>query len=373
MVIKINMTIDLEMVRGRTVLFKVAYDIPSLDDTDRIESTLETLHYLLERNNRVLICTHWGRPVGNEENLSTKHLIPVINKLYKQKYCIDLGVQFLDQYPYFLKKNTTRLRRVLNVFKTQAVMLENTRFASFEQAGTISEKITLARQYAEIIDVVVDEAFPLSHRKEVTNTEIKDIKPFCFGFNYLQEIKALDYFATPATPFILMLGGAKLETKLPLLQKLIQKADKVLIAGQSAFPLLRIAGKIDLKNTIVDNNNEVLVTQLWNEYNNKIILPIDFTFANNQAMDIGGETIELFKTELNQAKIIFWNGPLGKYEDEQFALGTKEIARHIASLKNSHRVIGGGDTVSVLDKKLQKSFDHISMGGGATLSYLSSL
>jgi phosphoglycerate kinase len=368
------MTIDLDQVRGRNVLLKVAYDLPTLEDTDRISTTLATINLLLKHNNRVLICTHWGRPNGFEEQYSTKHLIPILNKLYKKEYGVDIDAQYLDQLTYFKKKNEGRLLRVLNLFKSSVIMLENTRFLAAEQGSNITERQLLANQYAAIVDVVVDDAFALSHRQEVTNTEIKDRVTSTFGLHYNSEIAALEYFKTPELPFYLILGGAKLETKLPILKHLLPIANKVLLAGQAAFAFMQLDERVDLKNTFVDSSNHELVKELWEKYAEKIVLPIDLVFdSEDKAMDIGTNTSDLFSTELESAKSLFWNGPLGKYEDEQFAQGTKLVLGTVAKLRSTYTVIGGGDTVSLLTPARKSKISYVSTGGGATLQYLASL
>lgn len=368
------MTIDLDQVRGKNVLFKVAYDLPSLEHADRISVTLATLHLLLSHNNRVLICTHWGRPNGIEEQYSTKHLIPLINKLYKKKYGVDIDVQYLDHLSYFNKKNEARLRRVLNLFKSQVVMLENTRFIPDEQSDNITERQLLANRYSAIVDVVVDDAFALSHRQEVTNTEIKDRVTNTLGLHYQEEIAALDYFKTPDLPFYLILGGSKLETKIPLLKHLLPITSKVLLGGQAAFAFMQQQGKVDLKNTSIENQDADLVANLWNNYSDKIVLPVDLEFDSNRvAMDIGDKTVELFTRELENARSIFWNGPLGKYEIDEFAKGTKAILSVITKLHNTYSVIGGGDTVGLLTPARKSKLSYVSTGGGATLQYLASL
>lgn len=366
------MSISIESIRGRNVLLKVAYDLPSLEDTDRIDNTLETLHYLLERNNRVLISTHWGRPEGKDPTLSTEQLIPILQKLYKRKYKQKLGVSFLDQYKYFSRGNMSRLSRILNVFKAPVIMMENSRFGEDERSGDSNKRLILAQKYAQIIDAVVDDAFALSHRKEATNTEIKNIVPHTLGFAYKKEVKYLTKLKNkPESPFVLILGGAKLETKLPLLEHLLPVADQVLLAGQAAFPFVQISKGLDLQKTLVDSSHQDLVSKLWKNYSDKIVLPTDFKFEQGLARDIGEETSAKFNEIIDEAKTVFWNGPVGKYEESIYAEGTKKLAAHIAKLKNAYTIIGGGDTVSMLTPARKAKLSFISMGGGATLDFLS--
>ena len=367
-------SLPLESVRGRNVILKVAYDLPTLDDTARIENTLDTLHYLLERNNRVLISTHWGRPEGYNPEYSTTQLIPILTKLYKRRFATKLNVQPLDQYEYFEEGNVRRLRRVLNLFKGAVVMLENTRFHEAEQGTDQIERDALAQHYALIADAVVNEAFPLRHRQEVTNTELLEILPTAQGLAYTAELEALEKLRAPKKPFTIILGGAKLATKLPLLEHLLPRVDHALLAGQSAFPFLRLTGDIDLRATSVDETQQALVQKLLETYRDKLVLPRDFVFGpEDQALDIGPETAAVFTEIIDRSKTVFWNGPLGRYEDAQFAEGTKQVAAHLAKLKDAYTVVGGGDTLANLTPARAAKISFLSMGGGATLDYLAKL
>ena len=367
-------TLSLESIRGRNVILKVAYDLPTLEDTARIENTLDTLHYLLERNNRVLISTHWGRPEHYDPDCSTTHLMPLLAKLYKRRFAAKLNVQPLDQYEYFEDGNVRRLRRVLNLFKGAVVMLENSRFHEAEQSTDQSERDALAQQYALIADAVVNEAFPLRHRKEVTNTELTQILPTALGLAYQAELEALDKLRTPRSPFTIILGGAKLATKLPLLEHLLPRADSALLAGQAAFPFLQLAGEVDLQNTPVDETQQELVQKLYATYKDKLVLPQDFAFSTEGvALDIGPKTIAKFSEVIDESKTVFWNGPMGRYEDSEFAEGTKQIAAHLAKLKEAYTVVGGGDTVATFTPARAAKISFLSMGGGATLDYLAKL
>lgn len=368
------MTISLDSVRGRNVLLKVAYDLPSIDDTDRIEQTLDTIKLLLKHNNRVIISTHWGRPDGVDKSLSTEPLAPLISKLYKRKFGEKLDVQYLNHFDYFNRNNEKRLRRVLNLFKAQVVLLENSRFSASERSKSAGSRTGLSNKYAFIADALVDDAFPLSHRSEVTNTDLKNILPWTYGLGYTEELENLKKLANPEKPFTLILGGAKLATKLPILEHLLPKADHVLLAGQAAFPFIQLQGNVDLQKTKVDSDHKELVQKLWNGYQDKIILPTDFKFnSKGEAMDIGENTITAFTNAIDESKSIFWNGPMGKYEDDDFCEGTKQIASHIAKLKDAFTVVGGGDTIANLTPARKQKISHVSTGGGATLEYLASL
>lgn len=369
------MSLTLESVRNRNVLLKVAYDLPSLNDTARIEASLETLHTLLKNRNRVLILTHWGRPHGFDSNFSTERLLPSLTKLYKRRYQEKLSAQYLNQYEYFEEGNEQRLRRVLNLFKGSVVMLENTRFSAAEQSQDSLARQALATQYAVLADVVVNEAFALSHRTEATNTELLEKLPTVLGLAYTREVSALDRFGNPQTPFAVLLGGAKLHTKLPLLEHLLPRVDFALLAGQAAFPFLRASSTpLDLAQTPVETTHLNLVRTLWQKYSKKIVLPVDLTFdSKGVALDLGPESIARFQKILTASKTVFWNGPVGYYENPDFAAGTKRLAATLAKLTDTYTVVGGGDTVAAFTPARLAKIDHASMGGGATLHYLANL
>lgn len=354
--------IKIKDITNAVVLVKVDYNIPSSSDLSRIIASKPTIDLLLKNNNKIVLISHFGRPEGKQIlDFSLLNILSSIQQVLGQK------IKFINQYDGFqIAKN-----HLLNS-KEKIILLENTRFDPSEESQNNKERLDLAHQYAEFGDYCIDEAFSLSHRSEATNTEIKQFLPWCYGLNYEQEITNLDKIKNNSShPFVVVMGGAKLETKLPLVEKLLPSVDKLLIAGQLAFTFLRaIQTKIDITERLVEVNFLEKARELISKYGDKLVLPVDFVSSEDMRCgDVGMQTIELFKSELSGAKTTFWNGPLGKYEDKQFQNGTNQIADYISKL-NAFKVVGGGDIVAALSAEQLNNFDWVSTGGGATLEYL---
>lgn len=361
---------NLAEIKHSIVFVRVCYDIPNLESSDRIKDSQETVNQLLRQGNQVILLSHWDRPNGKKTSeFSLEKLLESVQSNFTQT------IEFINQYDYF-EKNIS-LRDIMKVSKTKLFLFENTRFSPNEASKNLFERDVLAQKYKEIADYFVDEAFPVSHRQEVTNYELKKQLPSTYGLSFINELYQLEKIKTnPKKPFVVLMAGSKLETKLPLISKMCEKADKVLLGGELCFTFLKAASSsVEIYDSLVE---EIFVSQakeLLYKYPTKIILPIDFIYGNidnkKLALDLGIETLKLFKSELNKAKSIFWNGPVGYYLDENYAAGTLEVGNHISSLSQAYKVLGGGDSVAVLPKETLENFDFISMGGGATLEYLS--
>lgn len=365
---------DLDQIVNSTVIIRVCYDISNLDNLDRLEDSIATIKLLESNGNKVLILSHWGRPNGVfDANKSLKLLVPSLEKLLAN------SVQFLDQYSDFEAAKTT----ILNS-KNQIFLLENTRFSPFEKSKIENEKSNLAHQYASLADYFVDEAFAVSHRHEVTNYDLAKLLPTSFGLSYQNEVKNLNLLKIdPQKPFVVVMAGAKLETKLPLIEKMLLHCDKILLGGMLSFIFVKVAQdlgqikyeKANLQDSPIETNFYDKAKELLNQYPEKIFLPTDFEYGlsgdKKMAYDVGNATVEDFKNQLKDAKTIFWNGTLGYYELKPFDKATEELAEYITTLNKAFKVIGGGDTNSALPANILEKFDFVSMGGGATLEYLS--
>jgi 3-phosphoglycerate kinase len=362
---------NLKGIKNSIVLVRVCYDVPSLTDIDRIINSVPTVKALLSQGNQVILLSHWGRPEGKRvPELSLEKLLPVVQSQFTE------NVEFINQYDYFDKHMS--LRDLMNITKTKLFLFENTRFHPHETSQNLFARDELAQKYSEIADYFVDEAFAVSHRQEVTNYEVKKLMSYSYGLSFENELTHLEKIKTnPERRFVVLMAGAKLETKLPLIEKMCEKADLVLIGGELCFTFLKALGPdldIELYDSVVEEHYVQTALELMKKYPEKIILPVDFVYGERDgvklALDLGEDTLALYKYELSQAKTIFWNGPVGYYLDPQYAKGTLEIGEYIASLSNIYRVLGGGDSVAVMPKKVLSSFDFVSMGGGATLEYL---
>jgi 3-phosphoglycerate kinase len=363
-----NSMLSIHEIENSTVLVRVAFDLPSLDDTARIDDAIPTIKLLLKNQNKVVLCTKWGRPNEKNSDFSTQKMLEILKARVKTK----TKITFLNQFQDF-EKIKQEIKAGEGIF-----LLENIYFDPAEKSKDPEIRLGLAQKYASLADFFVDEAFASSHRTEATNTELKLLLSWSYGLGYQNELENLNKLKTEVKkPFVVIMGGAKLETKLPLISKMLPKVDKILLGGLLSFTFLKATnGSIpEIYDSYVETEFLAIATELLQTYGSKIILPKDLIYKTENgkttARDVGPETVKVFQNILSSAQTIFWNGTLGQYEDPDFNLATLALASYIADLNNSFRVLGGGDTASAIPKNLLKKFDFVSMGGGATLEYLS--
>ena len=301
----------------KRVLVRADFNVPLSEqgeilDDFRIKETLPTIKYLIKRGAKVILMAHLDNPGG--------------------KFVKELQ----------LKPISERLTELLG---EKVDLLENLRFNPGEESNDES----FAKELAQKGDIYINDAFGACHRDHASIVGVPKFLPSGAGFLLEREVTCLTKLKTnPEKPLVAIIGGAKVETKVRVINKISEKADFVLISGLIGKGI--IGQKMTLKHP------------------KKIVFPVDETGGGK---DIGPETIKLFKEKISQAKTIFWNGPLGKIEDEEFTLGTKEIAEAIAQ-SNAFSVAGGGETVEFITKLgLVKKFSHVSTGGGAMLAFLS--
>jgi phosphoglycerate kinase len=366
------MPTNINSIKNSKVLVRVNYDLPNLEENERINDSLATIQTLLEENNKVILCTHWGRPdardIESHSSLSTSRLDDIIEEKLAE------SVLFVNQF-----SSWEEAKEEIDNARENVIILENTRYSLEEKSKDPAVRLQLAQKYAALADYFVDEAFAVSHRQEATNTEIKQLLPTCHGLSFLNEINNLDKLKTPAKPFAVVMGGAKLETKLDLLYKILPKVDKLLVGGMLCFTFVaakKALGYLDqpeIFESIVETDFIQTAKELIVKYGDKILTPVDFVYSpdGSQAFDIGPKTLELFGSTLKNAKTVFWNGPMGFYEKPPYDHGTLELGRIIVGLTNAFKVVGGGDTGSALPSYILDGIDFVSMGGGATLEYLS--
>ncbi len=374
----------LNKISNKRVLVRVCYDISSLEQTARIKDSLETIFTLISNNNKVIIVTHWGRPKGEvQDTYSLRKQLPIIQREideYKNNLPFRPEVSLLDQYSDGFEESGRKIEQAeaQNLF-----VLENTRFNPDEKSKDTTKRKELAKKYANLADYFIDEAFPVSHRKEATNAEIKEFLPYEKGISYQKEVNTLGKIKeNPENPFVLIMGGAKLETKLPLIQKLLPITDKIIVAGLLSFTFVK-AGKdmgldylqgVDIGDTSVEEDFLEDAKDILANYPKKIILPFDYIYdysdGKKEGVDTGPESLQKFIEITSTAKTIFWNGPIGFYEKEPYNKGTLTLARHISSLQNCYKVAGGGDITTALPSEVISKFSFASMGGGATLEFL---
>lgn len=371
---------SLTKLKGKVVLLRVDFNVPMDDegriiDYTRIYEALPTIEYLSSQGARIVLLSHLGRPKGYE---ITKSLWPIALFLMRKLKC---NVDFCN------KVVGEEVKERINVLKDgNVLLLENVRFYKEE---TDNDK-AFAREIASLGDIFVNDAFATAHRENASTFGVATFLPNAIGFLMEKELRELSTLLdNPERPFVAVVGGAKVKDKLPVLEKLLDKADTIIIGGAMAYTFLKAKGQT-IGASICDEESLEKAREILskaNALNKKILLPVDHVCLkkkdSSQKMyfvnkitgyligyDVGDESIKLFAKELKKAKIIFWNGPMGMFEDERFARGTLSLAKVIASCKG-HTVAGGGDTILALHEAgVERKIDYISTGGGATLEYI---
>jgi phosphoglycerate kinase len=372
---------DLDL-NGKTVLMRADFNVPldqalSITDDTRIRATLPSVRYILEKGaKKLILISHLGRPDGKVvEKYSLKPVALRLSELLAEK--VRLEPECVGD----------ALKSDIDDAKERVVLLENLRFHAEEEAYDPG----FAKKLASLADLFVNDAFGTAHRAHASTEGVTHYLKSASGFLLEKEIAYLgNAVSCPKRPFILILGGAKVSDKIAMIENLLPKADAVLIGGGMAYTFLKAQGrsigssklekdKLELAKSILDKAGEL---------KKKILLPVDNLVVDNIApdakteivgpdipeskiaVDIGPETAALFERELNSAKTIVWNGPLGIFETDAFAKGSEKIARFIAQLE-AMTIIGGGDTAACIAKfKLEGKMTHISTGGGASLEFL---
>ncbi len=370
-------------VKGKKVLVRCDFNVPQDDmgnitDTRRIESSLPTIKYLLENKAKVILCSHLGRPKGEvKKEFSLK---PVAKELSKE---LGIDVKLAMDIVGESAKNLTS-----NMKEGEVVLLENVRFDIREEKND-SE---MARQLASLAEIYVNDAFGTSHRAHASTAGVADYLPAVSGFLIQKEIELMgNALENPKRPFVAILGGKKVSDKIGVINALLEKVDTLIIGGAMAYTFFKAQG-YEIGNSICELDKLDLALELMKkakEKNVKLMLPVDTKIGKEfdkntesktvkyteipkdwEGFDIGEETIKLYKQELQNAKTIVWNGPLGLFEFDQFAIGTNEIAKTLAEV-DAITIIGGGDSSSAIEKAgLADKMTHISTGGGASLEFL---
>lgn len=330
-------------VENKKVFLRVGFDVAiengRAKETYKIKSAKESLDYLLAKNAKVALVTYLGRPGGKiDPKFSLEQLVTDIEELFgvKVKFVADcIGKE--------VKKTVNGLG------KGEVALLENVRFYP-EEGGVGKGEIydpEFAQKLADGFDVFINETFSQSHRDQASVTGITRFLPSYAGFWLQKEIENLDKVKNnPEHPAVAIIGGAKIETKLPVISKFEENYDYVLVGGKIA-------------NEAKDQNLN---------FSEKVILPSDY---NGDRLDIGLETIMKFKDIISKAKTIVWNGPMGKFEEAPYDMGTREILNAVLA-SGAFSVVGGGESVQVLEEQgLLDKVSFVSTGGGAMLEYLS--
>ena len=357
---------DMDLENKRVVL-RCDYNVPIEDgiikDNSKIVKSLKTINYLLDKNCKVVILSHFGR-VKKEEDKKKKTLEPVAKELAN---LLGKKVKFINRcYGDEVKKI------VDNSSLGEVILLENTRFMDFPEKLESGNDLKLAQYFASLGDVFINDAFGSMHRAHASTAGIAKYLPSSIGFLVEDELTHLDILInnTPH-PFTVFMGGAKVDDKLPIIKSLIDRCDYLLLGGGIANSFLKAIGA-DIGKSIATDDEKVLeeIKELMNKYKDKIVLPVDFSIDADVIYDIGMKSIAKFKEYIDDSKIIFVNGTCGKFEDDRFKEGTENLFK---VLYNSGKrvIVGGGDTASAAKKfGYEDKFSYISSGGGATLEYI---
>ncbi|MFO7969710.1 MAG: phosphoglycerate kinase [Candidatus Izemoplasmatales bacterium] len=372
-------------VKNKKVLVRVDFNVPVkngvITDDNRIIQALPTINYLIEEDAKIILFSHLGR-IKTKEDKQNNSLSVVAKRLSE---LLDKKINFVPE------TRGEKLETAINNMKAKdIVMVENTRFEDLDGKKESKNNPELGKYWASLGDVFVNDAFGTAHRSHASNVGIATRLETAAGFLMEKEIR---YIGTtvenPEKPFIAILGGAKVSDKIGVIENLLKISDKVLIGGGMAYTFMKALG-YNIGDSIVENDKLDLAKSLIDNSEGKLILPVDIVVAeefsedadyrvtkyknikpNETGMDIGPDTIKQFKKHLKGAKTVVWNGPVGVFEFENFAKGTKAVCEILAKMKNTKTIIGGGDSAAAaIQMGYKDDFTHISTGGGASLQFL---
>lgn len=371
-------------VNGKRVLVRCDFNVPLSDgkimDDKRIKAALPTIEYLIENNAKVILISHLGRPKG--EYVPDCSLSPVADRLSE---LLNKKVEFVASKEVV---DDGVIAKIAKMNAGDAVLLENVRFRKEETKN--EEKFS--KQLALIADVFVNDAFGTAHRAHSSTVGIASLLPAVSGFLIEKELEFLGAsLDEPKKPFVAVLGGSKVADKILLIERLMEKADSILVGGGMAYTFLKARG-YQIGKSILDEASLGLAGDILKkaeERNVKFLLPVDVVVASEftndadikrvdvsdipndyMGLDIGEKTEKLFADEIKKANTVLWNGPMGVFEMSNFESGTRAVAKAMQECKGV-TVIGGGDSAAAIAKfGMENGITHISTGGGASLEYL---
>ena len=368
-------------LKGKKVLVRCDFNVPmdenqNITDNTRIEAALPTIQYLLDQDCKIILCSHLGRPKG--EFKPEYSLKPVAKELSRL-----LGKDVIMANDVIGEDAKTKAK---NLQQGQILLIENVRFHKEETENDPN----FAKELASMAEIYVNDAFGSAHRAHSSTEGVAQFLPAVSGFLIEKELKFLgNAISNPERPFVAILGGAKVSDKIGVIDNLLEKVDTLIIGGGMAYTFFKAQG-YEVGKSICELDKLELATNLMKkaeEKGVKLMLPIDVMIGKEgkeenrtvkyneipedwEGLDIGEETIKLYAEELKNAKTVVWNGPLGVFEFEQFAVGTNKIAEILGEI-DATTIIGGGDSSAAVKKAgLENKMTHISTGGGASLEFL---
>ncbi|HAH95034.1 phosphoglycerate kinase [Dielma fastidiosa] len=374
-------------VAGKRVIVRVDFNVPRKDgvitNDNRIVQALPTIKYLVENKARVILMSHLGKVDHKDpekcEADKKKNNMEVVGKRLAE--LVDTKVTFVP-----VTRGEELEKAVADLKDGEIVLMQNTRF----EKGESKNDPELAKYWASLGDLFVEDAFGSVHRAHASTAGIPSILPSALGFLVEKEVKMLGAAVdTPVHPFVAIIGGAKVSDKIAVVDNLLKIADKVIIGGGMAYTFLKAQG-LEVGKSLVEEDKIELAKEYLAKGGDKLVLPVDHVcadafaedantkVADNDAipadmmgLDIGPKTIALYKETLAGAKTVVWNGPMGVFEMKPFAKGTLEVCTAISELPGATTVIGGGDSAAAaIQLGFAEKFSHISTGGGASLEYM---
>lgn len=372
--------LDKSQLENKAVLVRVDFNVPLKDgqvsDDTRIMAALPTIKYLTDNNAKVVLVSHLGRPKGKDSKNSLKAIADYINEK------TDIKVKFLDDCIGEEVLSQVKEGKAGDIF-----LLENVRFYPEEEKNDAE----FAKKLASVAEIYVNDAFGTAHRAHASTEGVTKYLPAYAGLLMEKEIEFLSKALSPEKPFVAIIGGSKISSKIGVLKNLVEKTDSLIIGGAMTYTFLKSlgheVGKSLVEDDYLDTAKEIMSKA--KELNCKLIIAEDHIVAKSiddqkgevtdtiasdmTGFDIGPKTIEKIKEELEKAKTVVWNGPMGVFEKLAFANGTNEVAKILANLKDKGviTIVGGGDSVAAIEQiGLTDKFSHISTGGGASLEFL---
>ena len=368
-------------VQNKKVLVICYFNVPQdengkITDNRRIVSALPTIKYLIENGAKVILCSHLGRPKGEfKEKYSLKPVAEELSRLLGKE--VKLAKDVIGEDAKSLANNLQ---------SGDVMLLENVRFHKEEEEN----EPEFAKKLADLAEIYVNDAFGTAHRAHASTAGVADYLPAVSGFLIKKELDFMGAaLENPQRPFVAILGGAKVSDKIGVIENLLEKVDTLIIGGAMAYTFLKAQGR-KIGKSLCEEEKIELAKSLLEKANSKgvkLMLPIDNVVATSTednaeikvateiedgfaGYDIGPQTIEEYTKELEKAKTVVWNGPLGMFELDRFAKGTMSIAKKLAEI-DAITIIGGGDSAAAIEKAgLSDKMSHVSTGGGASLEFL---